>query len=82
MSGPRNTLNDLNNHLFEQLERLSDADTDDEIKQELNRSRAVSDIARNVIENGKLVLESQRFKHDDRLDANRTVPRMLVGGSE
>lgn len=81
MSGPRNTLNDLNNHLFEQLERLSDAGTEEEIKQELDRSKSVSDIAKNVIENGKLVLEAQRFKHDDRMDANREVPRMLTGDS-
>lgn len=80
-TGTRNTLNDLNNHLFEQLERLSDAGTEEEIKQELDRSKSVSDIAKNVIENGKLVLEAQRFKHDDRMDTNREVPRMLTGDS-
>lgn len=79
VGGPRNTLSDLNNHLFEQLERLNDAESEDEIQQELSRSKAVSDIAKNVIDNGKLVLEAQRFKHDDRMDANRSVPRMLEG---
>lgn len=82
MSGTKNTLADLNNHLFMQLERLNDAETEEEVKQELGRSKAVSGIARNVIDNGKLVLEAQRFKHDDRMDANRNVPRMLTGGTE
>lgn len=82
MSGTRNTLSDLNNHLFEQLERLNDAETEEEIQQELGRSKAVEGIAKNVIDNGKLVLEAQRFKHDDRMDANREVPRMLTGSKE
>lgn len=82
MNGPRNTLSDLNNHLFMQLERLADAETEDGIKQELNRSKAVSDIAKSVIDNGQLVLEAQRFKHDDRMDASREVPRMLTGDTK
>jgi len=82
MAGPRNTLVDLQNHLFEQLERLNDAETEDELQIELDRSKAVSDIAKNVIDNGKLVLEAQKFKHDDRMDANREVPRMLTGDTK
>lgn len=82
MSGPRNTMVDLNDHLFMQLERLNDAETEDEVRQELLRSKAISDISKNVIDNGKLVLEAQRFKHDDRLDADRNLPRMLEGGGE
>lgn len=79
MGGTRNTLNDLNNHLFEQLERLNDVE-EDELSTEIERSKAVSSIAKNIIENGKLVLDAQKFS-DGKVDANKNVPRMLVGGN-
>lgn len=80
MKGPRNTLLDLNNQLFEQLERLNDTDLQgEELKEELDRSKAVTGIARTVIDNGKLVLDAQKFQHDDRMDAGREVPRILAG---
>lgn len=80
MSGPQNTLLDLNNHLFEQLERLNDEfESEEEFKQEVERAKAVEGIAKTIIDNGKLVLEGQRFQHDDRMDASRKVPRILSG---
>lgn len=73
----KNTLNDLNNHLFAQLERLGDEDLKgEELKEELNRSKAVSDIAKNIVSNGNLILQAQKFQ-DNRLDANATLPKML-----
>lgn len=79
MSGPRNTLSDLNNHLFEQLERLNDTDLKGEsLTEEINRSKAVTNIAKNIINSGELVLEGQKFM-DDRMDANKKLPRMLEG---
>lgn len=39
----KNTLNDLNNHLFAQLERLGEEELKgDELKEELERSKAIS----------------------------------------
>lgn len=73
----RNTLSDLNNHLFEQLERLNDEDlTGEDLQQELQRSKAVSSIAQNIINNGSLVLQAQKFR-DEKLDANSKLPRLL-----
>ena len=72
----RNTLTDLNNHLFAQLERLSDEDLKgEELKEELQRSNAVSKVAQNI-NNGSLVLQAQKFK-DEKLDAESEIPKLL-----
>lgn len=77
--GVRNTLGDLNNHLFEQLERLnSDSVKGENLKEEIQRAKAMSDIADNVIKNGSLVLEGQKIMND-RMDADEELPRMLKG---
>lgn len=75
MSGTRNTLTDLNNHLFEQMERLNDA-TDEELKGELQRSKVLSGLSKNIINNGRLMLDAHKF-NDDRMDAEKEVPRLL-----
>jgi len=75
----KNTLGDLNNHLFMQLERLNDEEiTVEVLQQELKRSKAIADVAGKIIDNGKLVLEAQRFM-DDKNDLNGEVPKMLEG---
>ena len=75
----KNTLGDLNNHLFEQMERLNDESIQGEdLENELRRSKAVTDIAGRVIDNGKLVLDAQKFK-DERLDLDNHTPNMLEG---
>lgn len=75
----KNTLGDLNNHLFMQLERLNDEEiTVEVLQQELKRSKAIADVAGKIIDNGKLVLEAQRFV-DDKNDLNGEMPKMLEG---
>lgn len=75
----RNTLGDLNNHLFAQLERLGDEELQGEtLQQEIQRGKAIGDIAKNIIANGNLVLQAKRMM-DDRMDADIQLPRMLEG---
>jgi hypothetical protein len=75
----KNTLGDLNNHLFAQLERLSDEDIKgDDLKEEIERAKAVTQIATKIIENGSLVLQAKRL-HDNRMDADLKLPKMLEG---
>lgn len=74
----KNTLGDLNNYLFEQLERLNNEELRGEaLQEEMARSKAVGEIAKNVIQNGALVLQANKFK-DDRMDANLET-KMLEG---
>ena len=75
----KNTLGDLNNHLFMQLERLGDEDLKGEkLIEEINRGKAISEVAKNIIQNGNLVLQAKRMM-DDRMDADAKLPKMLEG---
>ena len=75
----RNTLGDLNNHLFMQLEKLSDEDLKgEELKEEVTRTKAISLIAKQIIENGTLVLEAKKVAEES-LNADIELPRMLEG---
>lgn len=76
----KNTLGDLNNYLFEALERITDDElTDDELNKELNRCETISKVADNIIKNADLMYKA--MKHAD--DWNRPIPKMLdCGGSE
>lgn len=75
----QNKLGDLNNHLFAQLERLNDEDnTPEQLQLEIQRSKAVSEIATQIINNGSLVLKAAKY-NDDRIDLNNKAPQMLEG---
>lgn len=59
----KNKLTDLNNHLFAELERLSDGDmTDEQLDKELKRAEANGKISAQVISNGHLTLNAARLK--------------------
>ncbi|MCG6268284.1 hypothetical protein [Vibrio furnissii] len=56
----KNKLIDLNNHLFAQLERLSDESiTGDKLKEEIHRSKAITGISKEIVENARLALDAQ-----------------------
>ena len=58
----KNKLTDLNNHLFAQLERLGDESLSGEkLETEINRSKAIWDISKNIILNGRLMLDSKKY---------------------
>lgn len=60
----KNNLQDLNNVLFEQLERLQDDEAlkdPDAFERELKRSQAVSSIATQIIQSGQLSLKAATF---------------------
>ncbi len=56
----KNTLFDLNNHLYAQMERLSDEDlTPDQLRMELCRAKGIEGISENIINNARLALDAQ-----------------------
>lgn len=61
----KNTLTDLNNYLFEQLEKIADADLKgEELEKEIKRGEAVTKIAKTIIENGALALSAKKYFDD------------------
>lgn len=75
----RNTLKDLNNHLFAEIERLSDEDLKgEELYEEIERARAISSVATQIISNGELVVKAKKA-FDDVNNSDMKLPAMLEG---
>ena len=74
----KNTLGYMNDYLFEQLERLNDTElSGDELKDEIDRAKAMSVVAQAAIKNAQVVLEVCRYK--DEIGGTDSVPRMISG---
>lgn len=74
----KNTLGDLNNHLFAQLERLGDEDIKgDKLEEEIHRAKAVTSVATQIINTGKLAIEAQRLVNES--PEKIKLPPMLEG---
>lgn len=71
----KNKLIHLNNHMFAQMERLSDEGLKgDDLKEELNRSKAISTLATQMINNAALALNAQKAINDYHI---KRAPEML-----
>lgn len=74
----KNTLSDLNNYLFEQLERLQDDSLDESgLDKETQRSEAVQKVAKTIIDNGQLALQAK--KHLDEYGQGDKVELPMLG---
>lgn len=61
----KNTLTDLDNHLFEALERLNDDElSDDELARETKRAQAISEVSRNIIANSEVKLKAIKMQQE------------------
>ena len=61
----KNTLSDLNNYLFESIERLNDDElTEEELKKEILRSQAVTEVAEVIVRNGELALKTMQHMNE------------------
>ncbi len=61
----KNTLTDLNNHLFMALERLNDDDlSGEELDKELKRSSSVANIAEAIVHNADIQIRALKLKSE------------------
>ena len=82
----KNTLTDLNNYLFESLERIMDDNlSEEELDKEIKRSEAVTSVAKTIISNGDLALRAMRHAEEYNIgqtSQRREMPPMLETGHE
>lgn len=80
----KNTLSDLNNYLFEQLERLNDDSiSTEQLDRELRKTDSIVRVADKIIQNGELAFRT--MQHMDEFGYNlkpRPVPVMLQAEGE
>lgn len=75
-----NKLTDLNNHLFAELERLSDEELKgEELEKEIERARAITSVSTQIISNGALALKAEQFKCELISAKEAKVPKFLDG---
>ena len=54
----KNKLTDLNNYLFEQIEKLNDDDlTDEELDKQIKKAEAIQNISETIIKNSELTMK-------------------------
>ena len=57
----RNTLGDLNNHLFEELERLNNEElAGEKLETELKRAKAITSVAQQIISNANTIIKGTK----------------------
>lgn len=74
----KNTLSDLNNYLFEQMERLNDESlTDEQLEKEIVRSKAIQGVAQTIVNNATLALNTMKqiYEQGDKM----VLPPVLGG---
>ena len=75
----QNTLIDLNNHLFAELDRLSDGALEgDALDAEIKRAHAIKDVAQQVISNANVVLRAAEID-GMRIEGEGKVAQRLLG---
>jgi len=62
----KNKIEDLRNHLFAQIEKLSDDELKgDKLKEEINRSEAISGLADQIIQSAKVEVRFMEITNGD-----------------
>lgn len=81
MEKMKNKLIDLNNHLFCQLERLSEEEISPEtLAHEVMRTRAITTVAKEIIGNGRLIMDAKIAAKEWLLEEDSEMSGMLSKG--
>lgn len=75
------TLKDLNDYLFEELERLNDdenLDKQDNFIKEIERTKVITNISQRVISIADIQLKAIKLQNEFNID-KKTMPKLLTG---
>ena len=71
----KNKITDLNNHLFEQLERLNDDELKgDDLEREIRRADAMCQVSEQLIRSANVSLNAARLVGEYGVDVKRGLP--------
>lgn len=74
----KNTLGDLNNILFAQLEKLGDDDLNgEEMDAEIRRAEAMAKVGEQIIKAGELQLKAMIHLDEYNYDRKKVIPEVL-----
>ena len=74
----KNTLGDLNNHLFAQLEKIGCEDlVGEELEEELRRTEAMAKISEQIVKNEELQFKAMKHMDEYGYERKKMVPTML-----
>lgn len=79
----KNKLTDVHNHLVAQLDRLGDEDLPsdpEKMDREINRSKAVAQVAGTIVSNGRLMLDAA--KHLSENNGATLLPALITNGTD
>lgn len=77
----KNKLTDLNNYLFEQIERLNDDElSDEQIDQAIKKAEAITEISKTIIQNSALQLKAVQVAAEYGVIKSDDVRPLLTGG--
>jgi hypothetical protein len=79
MSGKKSRLSDLNDHLFAQIERLSQEDlTAEQIDTEVKRGNSIVAAADQILRHATLQVQAAKILSDHGLDPTSHLPKVEV----
>jgi hypothetical protein len=79
----KNKITDLNNHLFAQLERLSDEEiTPEQLAIEVQRAESITDISKMIVESAKITLDAMRIMDKAGMKLDSVAQNFLSSGSQ
>lgn len=74
----KTSLNDLNEYLFQEMDRLTNEDlSEEELEKEIKRSEALQKVAKTIIDNGALALQAK--KHMDEYGKGDNIELPMLG---
>lgn len=74
----KNSTEDLHNMLMEQMENIRSASAD-ELPLEIQRGKAMSDVAGKIIDNSRVVLEVAKLRFENCPIEGNEIPKYLNG---
>jgi len=77
----RNKLSDLNDYLFEQIERINDDElSGEDLDMQLKRSKAICQVSSVIVRNAAVMVQGMKMAQEYGLE-KQDMPKMLAAGA-